>query len=136
MASDIPHDGEPQRHINVELLDRIEQQITQHPESWIQSTWFRLPGLPNAQEIDPPCGTAFCVAGWAVAMSGHKLRTQATSTEGEFCTSPDGTLWTIENAARRVLGLTRKQGYRLFDEENSLAEVLAIFAELREEASR
>lgn len=128
-------DGEPQRRINVELLDRIEQQITEHPETWDQGMWFVLPTANmRTSVIDPPCGTTLCIAGWAVTLSGYKLATAAGVREGGWCVSPGGQREAIDVIARALLGLDFEQAVELFysGAETSLAEIQAQFAELRE----
>jgi hypothetical protein len=130
-----PHDEQPQRTINVELLDRIEQQITEHPDTWDQSVWFRLPRVSSQSKIvKPPCGTACCVAGWAVVLSGYQLVTRVRDREGAFCVSPEGEGRGIEAAARGILGLDVYQAEALFDATNDLDTVREIFAELRKAA--
>jgi hypothetical protein len=128
-------DGEPQRRINVELLDRIEQQITEHPETWDQDAWFRLPRMRKTPVATPPCGTTLCVAGWAVSLSGYKLVPGRFDREGYLCIAPDGQE-DIAVAARRLLGLSEAQADRLFGDATDLDAIREQFAELRAEASR
>lgn len=48
--------------MNVELLKKIKIQILKEPLQFDMGKWFTLaPGIPN-------CGTAACIAGWAVAL--------------------------------------------------------------------
>lgn len=46
---------------NAELAYQVLDQIDAHPETWNQRVW--------------DCGTAACFAGWAVRLSGCRVRT-------------------------------------------------------------
>ncbi len=48
---------------NIELMTRIRDQITAHPETHDQSNWGR----------STPCGVAYDVIGWAAVLSGATL---------------------------------------------------------------
>lgn len=48
--------------LNVRLLRRIQKQILKEPKQFDMSWWY-TPG-----EGVPNCGTAACIAGWAVAL--------------------------------------------------------------------
>lgn len=69
---------------NRELFDKIADQIEQHPETYDQNHYR--------------CGTAHCVAGHAVAISGLEM-----------------SQWDTEAAARELLGLTDDEGDTLFN---------------------
>lgn len=52
-------DDAAQRPYNVDLMVKIREQITKHPETHDQEHWGRENVL---------CGTAHCIAGWAGAL--------------------------------------------------------------------
>lgn len=54
---------------NTELLERTLRHIKDHQNDWIQRQWI----TPADEREDPSCGTAYCFAGWAVALSGYKI---------------------------------------------------------------
>jgi hypothetical protein len=96
--------------INVPLLRKILEHITAHPAEWNQQNW----GLQT------DCGTAFCVAGHAVAMTGHTLvwRGQMLVGVDDGRTAAD-----IRRTAREELGLTGEQAGVLFESDNTLREL-------------
>ena len=90
---------------NLPLLRKVLDHIDAHPDEWNQSMW--------ATETE--CGTAYCVAGHAVAM-----------TEGvifdEFGYGPAESLcWT--DGAQKALGVTDDEGLSLFYAGNTRADV-------------
>lgn len=105
--------------VNVELLRRVLEHITAHPETWNQGVWAA--GAKG-------CGTAYCAAGHAVVMTGHKID-WASAYDGvaefvidEGITNP---AWhpTISEVAEAELGLTYEQAEELFEGDNTLAEL-------------
>lgn len=54
---------------NKALLKQTLEHIKTHQGDWIQSQWI----TPADDREDPSCGTAYCFAGWAVALSGFKV---------------------------------------------------------------
>lgn len=88
--------------VNLVLLDKIILKIRAQPELWVQEM-FR-------SESD--CGTAFCVAGHAVAM---------THGDPGIFGPPEG-WW---SAGRQALGLTSSQGNYLFAGGNTFEEIEA-----------
>lgn len=105
--------SEPQ--INVPLLRKTLEHITAHPEEWDQAVWMRQSGRTE-------CGTAGCVAGWAVTFAGHTLDFEsAVIFWGEAQYLDDGR--EIEQAAQDELGLTDDQADRLFAEHNALTDL-------------
>ncbi|AMS02635.1 hypothetical protein BJD55_gp131 [Gordonia phage Yvonnetastic] len=51
--------------LNIELAERILEQITEHPETHDQSHWGEV----------RECGTVCCIAGWAILLSDdHRVR--------------------------------------------------------------
>lgn len=51
--------------MNTELFAKIRDMIREHPERHDQSTW-------ESQSVTGECGTARCVAGWAVTLTTGK----------------------------------------------------------------
>ena len=54
---------------NKALLRQTLDYIRAHETDWIQNHWI----MPAEDREDPSCGTAYCFAGWAVALSGYKV---------------------------------------------------------------
>lgn len=106
--------------LNVPLLTKVLDHITAHPAEWNQGVW--------AEETT--CGTAACVAGWAVIMSGHPLVFEANvrmydPDSLEISNSGPCARFTANNeyiadVARHELGLTKGQAECLFDSANKL----------------
>lgn len=105
--------------INVHLLRKVLEHITEHPNEWDQDNW----GVKTA------CGTAHCVAGHTVAMTGHELMWFRQGSElhlggvngvAGYCS--------VHAAARDELGLDDDEAYLLFHPDNSL-DVLWGYAE-------
>lgn len=49
--------------MNKELLLKVKEQILKEPKQFNMDNWFtRAPGVPN-------CGTACCIAGWALTLN-------------------------------------------------------------------
>lgn len=85
--------------MDAELGRKILDHISAHPDQHHQWVW----GKP-----DDVCGTAACIAGWALIFSGWELTGPA-----EF-TAPDGeTLpgWRIQDMARTLLDLDDDEFY-------------------------
>lgn len=80
--------------INVELARKVRDQIADHPETYDQSTW--------AMETD--CGTTYCVAGWALALSpGWTIQFRGHGVT--HVRRPNGMLTYIADAAAQLLGI-------------------------------
>lgn len=54
---------------NVALLRQTLEHVKTNEGDWIQNQWI----TPADEREDPSCGTAYCFAGWAVALSGYKI---------------------------------------------------------------
>lgn len=109
---------------NMEMIDKILDHIEAHPETWNQKSW--------AQKVD--CGTAFCVAGHAVAMTYPKaqfLFDQYWKTADVVELEPDGEERHVSELAREILDLNEYQGDALFDEANTLSDLRAKAERLR-----
>ena len=55
--------------VNTELLKQTLDYIKDHETDWIQNQWI----TPAEEREDPSCGTAYCFAGWAVALSNYHV---------------------------------------------------------------
>lgn len=101
--------------VNKDLLRRTMTYIEEHPKEWDQDTWA-------AKTV---CGTAFCFAGHAVRLAGHKivfLPGDDTATH-----IADGRM--IEDAAIEELGLRKYQADELFSGGNTLDELRSFVTE-------
>jgi hypothetical protein len=59
---------------NRELFKKIYDQITTHPEHHWQDVWeAEVSEFDSRRSGDPLCGTARCVAGWALHLSGRSV---------------------------------------------------------------
>lgn len=132
--------------VNTDLLRKTLAHIEAHPEAWEQSVWA-VRGLDG-------CGTALCFAGHAVTLSGLELSwvdeyedgygndddeywTPARQVANNVRVDPDSRLhgYSIRYAAADLLGLNDEQAYRLFEGNNTLAELRRIVGELTAEVS-
>lgn len=53
--------------LNTELLLKVKEQILKEPLQFIMGNWFQTKH-EIVQEPIPNCGTAACIAGWAIAI--------------------------------------------------------------------
>lgn len=83
--------------VNVELLQRVLDHITTHPEEHDQTWWA----------VRDRCGATYCMAGHTVVMAGHRI--DWDSTDWPACL-PDGFFTT----AARELGLSTYVAGRFF----------------------
>jgi hypothetical protein len=109
----------------IRLLRRVQKRILKEPKQFEMSTGFILnghnagilfsstPDYIRHGEI-PNCGTAACVAGWALTLgTGCKKPIQAARKFHEFRKLKS--VWgPIESRARRILSLSKEQSNRLF----------------------
>lgn len=102
--------------INWRLLQAELEFVTAHPEQHDQTTWARR----------TDCGTACCLAGWTVIHAGFDLAWVRSSDEGVVA------LWlathdiTIREQAIILLGLSDDDAHRLFNQDNTLADLWQI----------
>jgi len=95
----------------VKLLRRVKRHILAEPKRLDMNQWVK----PSRQS---PCGTAACIAGWTVLLSGpeekiaevSKTRTLYEANEAAIGGFGVG----IGERARQLLGLTYEQSVRLF----------------------
>ena len=101
---------------NLPLLRKALAHIDAHPDEWAQSSWATRTAASS-------CGTAFCLAGHAVAMSGGDLHWDELSGLASDVTMPGGSPMSIQDAARDALGLTGIEAHYLFAIKNSRAGI-------------
>ena len=92
---------------NTDLMLRIREQITSEPKTHDQSAWAAR----------TECGTTYCIAGWAVVLSGQEL---------DWSHRGSSTAWTADDrhiswVARELLGLDDAAGDMLFHCNNDAA---------------
>lgn len=132
---------------NLPLLRKVLNHIDEHPEEWNQQNWMtRFSPLLNAGDtVDvgyrkvtvPACGTAFCIAGHALHMSGYefsnypeknksywelgaKISSEALDLPGAGVGASG--IATSE-AAEKLLGLTPDEAFALFAASNTRSTV-------------
>lgn len=93
--------------LNVRLLRAIQRQILKEPLQFTMETWFW--SYPSGFRYSiPNCGTAACIAGWALAVSKkispHKAKLNYYKTESAK----------LPDMAFPLLGVDANQGGRLF----------------------
>jgi hypothetical protein len=76
--------------MNTELLLIVKKKILAHPDKFNMNEW---------------CGTSKCIAGWAVSLSGKKMR-RSNGTGEEYLPN--------KKKAASLLGITLDQADRLF----------------------
>ncbi len=104
---------EPTGRVNVELLRKVLEFITEHPDEWEQAEWLSR----------STCGTAGCVAGWAVVMDGQEIEWEPDVLDnGLTGYRASGTKQglRIDDAAREALGLTPFEASEMFMAYNDL----------------
>lgn len=136
---------------NAPLMRKIWEQITAHPEQWDQNFWVshpathvgvhdrsdRILGRVDLPEVEDTflrqteegdfCGTAYCVAGWAVYFEGSESARNALAclagveTDETFVDDEADEL--ISREATRLLGLSDVEAHNLFWFKNSLSDV-------------
>ena len=115
----LPADPTP----NMPLLRKVLDHIDAHPDEWYQSFWAIRGDLAVDRGVTSDCGTAYCIAGHAVMITGHGVDWAWAGGGGlestVLCT--DGQ--TIPDVARAELGLTRDEAEWLFQENNDRAGV-------------
>ncbi len=109
--------------VNVPLLRKTLEHITAHPEEHIQSTWA----------LKRDCGTACCLAGWAVQFAGHEIDwSRGILCEGGGLDSVNVKgmgRTTIDLVAEDVLGLPMDWASRLYRATNTLADLWQLASE-------
>lgn len=111
--------------INVALLREIQKQILKSPKQFRMWTWF------VSDNSIPNCGTAACIAGWAIALK----RKESPQKAYEWWWNSNGTLSPFE-IGKRALKLTNAQAGRLFIPEHWPAQFHKKNADDAEQAVR
>ena len=104
---------------NTQLLRKVLEHVTDHPEEWNQGVWA----------VRNDCGTAACIAGHTVLMAGHQVEWMEMSSATEKAVDVSGGP-TIRQVAAHELGLTRYQEVALFDGGNTLADLWWLAGEM------
>lgn len=103
---------------NTELLERVLQHITDHPEAHDQTTWARP---------DPDCGTAACFAGWTCSLAGYQL---VPSHNWAAQVIVNGERRSIKHTATELLDLEPAQARTLFAGGNTLVHLQMMVKDL------
>ena len=120
---------------NWPLMEKVIRRIKADPDSWNQSMWATA---------RTECGTAYCVAGYAVVESGYEfLRDETGRLVEQFVVVPQGStlrhlavaprpdlpavpLAYPADAGQELLGITTAGRFQLFASKNTFPEILAI----------
>jgi hypothetical protein len=102
----------PMTHtVNVPLLRKVLEHVTAHPEEWNQKWWA-------TKTTESSCGTACCVAGWAVSWAGHDFKWDSNGEASVYIRERDARA--IPHVAQELLGLNPEQAGILFFSGNTL----------------
>lgn len=120
--------------INRDLFVDVLAHIESDPNSWHQGSWASAScGVPaQGAKIDPlapPCGTAFCMAGWACVVSGERIN---WGTNPDFLYDPENWSGNGDSIETRARELLTNGGYTggLFGASNSLDVLYRISARI------
>lgn len=102
---------------NLPLLRKVLDHIDAHPEEWRQEVWVSK----------TPCGTAHCIAGHAVVLSGGQFVTLNRVRIGEKVQN-------VHNVAADLLGLDDRTADDLFDAGNTREDIQRIAERIAERA--
>lgn len=58
-----------EHRVNADLIRAMRARLHDDPEHWDQAHWV----TPVSPIVDPTCGTAYCAAGWTVALTGFHI---------------------------------------------------------------
>lgn len=118
--------------LNVAALQEALDYVTDHPERWRQNTWIHRSWY----------GTTGCLAGNVVLNAGYRpsyldVNDDHTSWVEVSTDDPDGvlSLWhhvhvaAVSDVARRLLGLSGSQAFRLFRSFNTLDDLWQLAGE-------
>lgn len=94
--------------LNQPLFEKIAAQIEERPWLYKQTVWGQV-------SQDESCGTAYCVAGWALYFSGYVFDSDSDS----FIRDGESLYFESEimERARYILGITEYQSVALFDSD-------------------
>lgn len=94
--------------VNAELLGKVLDHLTAHPEEWNQTSWVRS---------YPACGTTACLAGTTVQMAGHDIDWShgfERERDGSVTASVTTDGRSIDQLAQELLGLDDSAALYLF----------------------
>lgn len=124
----VEHEG-----INYELLDAIMDYIKNHPQTWMQESWFKMIDLETGkvryesqiQEVEEinSCGAAFCFAGHVALAEGFPAPPKDNYSSWERIVNPESTEYyyeSVDEFATKRLGLNYDQADALFSADNSM----------------
>lgn len=110
--------------MNVELLRQVEAHILAEPKRLHMRTWIvrqrhvhKLVNQNGDSRDYARCGTAACIAGWAVLIV-HEPPGAPEFDPAETNPSTGMANWDVYNEAKSLLSLERRQADRLFDPIN------------------
>lgn len=126
--------------LNLPLLRKVVEYITQQPDEWHQEVWAARTGQSHwVQKRDEhgrfiqgkeyqDCGTAMCVAGHAAVMDGFTVQWHEHDEQASCVveTDEDGRAIPIETAATHALGLGAAEASGLFEGDNSLSDIIEL----------
>lgn len=137
--------------LNTGMLDQILDIITKHPKRHEQGAWRtkltgKLANLNGAPARE--CGTAMCVAGWAVELDRGQWAFPATAQYSDYLVARKAEIeagvtesWasdlhpkplvSVRTRAIRVLGLTDYEASELFSPGNTRRDIKAIVRRLK-----
>lgn len=120
---------------NRELAQKVLDQITAHPETHRQGYWAWKGQLRNGE--DTYCGTAMCVAGWAVHfadMDAEPLWEGSPGDEAAWYVKSDrfGNSEMYADAGRAALEISEEEAHYLFNESRTDAQVIDALTDLVE----
>lgn len=92
--------------LNIELFKKVREKIATTPEAYDQSVFGR-------PEPDAPCGTAGCIAGWAMVLSAT-LSAEEIQLANVAADSNNVMIDLVRDRATEVLGLSDAEADTLF----------------------
>lgn len=109
---------------NISLLEKVRDQILDHPETHDQGVWARVSydEILGEEPVIIECGTAACVCGWACQLSGDRflIHPQDKSWNGSYypglIITAEGEKHLIGERGQEVLGITDEEAMELFNE--------------------
>ena len=140
---------------NLELLDKLEKQLVEHPEKHDQDWWISDYGRDERGRLTIDCGTTLCAAGWAATLAGCEWigSDEIIATPEEIAdervvkwriaplTGERDLLEPVETVSafsrgQRVLGLTQAEAVEMFYSSTTLEEVLDVINQVRLRAAQ
>ncbi len=94
--------------LNIALLEKVKAKILEEPDQFVMSTYFSDNRFfADSPEVIPNCGTAACIAGWALAIDAEENPKEAnTRIQKLMFSSPSVDYGTL---AIRLLGLPNRE---------------------------